>query len=89
MMIHVHATYRAGLIHPDQPLNLPDNTPVDVTIVANSRDRSSSSGDSEPQRPSSPRITVEELRALLDKYAVSVGSLPADFSRADIYQDHD
>ena len=88
-MIHVHATYKAGLIHPDQPLNLPDNTPVDVTIVANTRDRGSSLGDSEPQRPSSPRITVEELRALLDKYAVSVGSLPADFSRADIYQDHD
>jgi len=29
------------------------------------------------------------LRELIAKYSVSVGSLPADFSRADIYSDHD
>jgi hypothetical protein len=29
------------------------------------------------------------LDALIEKYSVSVGSLPPDFSREDIYSDHD
>jgi hypothetical protein len=40
-------------------------------------------------RPRSPRFTAEQLEALIDKYSVSVGSLPEDFSRADIYREHD
>ena len=41
------------------------------------------------RRPKSPKMTVEEYHALLDKYAVSAGGLPEDFSREDIYSDHD
>jgi hypothetical protein len=40
-------------------------------------------------RPKSPRFTAKELDALIKKYSVSVGSLPVDFSREDIYSDHD
>jgi hypothetical protein len=40
-------------------------------------------------RPKSPRFTAEKLQQLIDKYSVAVGSLPEDFSRADIYSDHD
>ena len=89
MTIHVHATYRAGLIHPEVPLNLPDNTPVDVTVVPTNGGPTRPIQEVEPPRATSPRITVEQLRAMLEKHAVSIGSLPFDFSRADIYQDHD
>jgi hypothetical protein len=41
------------------------------------------------KRPQSPKLTPEEFDAILDKYSIAVGSLPPDFSREDIYQDHD
>lgn len=88
MTINVHATYRDGLIHPAVPLNLPDNTPVEVTIVANDAN-TEALAVTDPPRPAAPRITVDELRSLLAKHAVTVGTLPVDFSRADIYSDHD
>jgi hypothetical protein len=40
-------------------------------------------------RPKSPKMTPEEFDALLRKHCVSVGTLPPDFSREDIYSDHD
>jgi len=92
MTIHVHATYRAGAIHPDQPLGLPENTEMDVVIVPVA-DTGKKPADQQPDiaaiRPISPKITPEEFDALLAKHCVSVGTLPADFSREDIYQDHD
>jgi hypothetical protein len=88
MTINVHATYRAGLIHPDVPLNLPDNTPIELTIVASDAQANPLQA-ADPPRAISPRITVDELRSILAKHAVSVGTLPVDFSRADIYEDHD
>jgi hypothetical protein len=39
--------------------------------------------------PPSPRFTADELRERIAKYGVSVGTLPRDFSRDDIYSDHD
>lgn len=95
MSIEIDATYRAGAIYPDQPLALPENTPVRVVVVEKEvRPRVlSTKGLSRDEiiamRPKSPRITSEEFRARIAKHAVSVGSLPADFSRADIYSDHD
>jgi hypothetical protein len=92
MAIHVHATYRAGAIHPDQPLALPENTEVDVVIVPIAK-TSGGPAAKEPDiaaiRPKSPKMTPEEFRALIAKNAVSVGTLPPDFSREDIYSDHD
>jgi hypothetical protein len=89
MAIHVDATYRDGVIEPDQPLALPNNTPLRVVVVPQAAGRQLSREEIEAIRPKSPRITPEEFDALLDKYSVSVGSLPEDFSREDIYSDHD
>jgi hypothetical protein len=82
MTIDIDATYRDGVIYPNAPLNLPNNTPVHVRIEA------------QPPAarlvpPPSPRFTPEELRARIEKYAVKVGTLPVNFTREDIYSDHD
>ena len=82
MTIEIDATYRDGAIHPDTPLNLPNNTPVHVRV-----ETKPPVNDVVP--PSSPRFTPEEFRARVAKYAVKVGTLPPDFSREDIYSDHD
>jgi predicted DNA-binding antitoxin AbrB/MazE fold protein len=87
MTIHVNATYRNGVIHPDQPLALPEGAELRVMVVPVVP--GPAQGDTLSIRPESPKITPEEFDAILDKYSVSVGSLPVDFSREDIYQDHD
>jgi hypothetical protein len=85
MSIHVHATYRDGLIYPDRPLELPENSEVDLTVTPLNGRRE----PLEPRRPTAPRLSAAEFADRLARHAVSVGALPADFSRADIYQDHD
>ena len=82
MSIYIDATYRDGVIHPSMPLNLPENTPVRVTLVPRS-------GQEPASLPPSPRFTADELSERIAEFGVSVGTLPADFSRADIYSDHD
>jgi hypothetical protein len=82
MTIDIDATYRDGALHPETPLNLPENTPVRVRVVARAQNEN-------VVLPPSPRFTAEELRERIAKYGVSVGTLPADFSREDIYSDHD
>jgi len=89
MSIDIDATYRDGAIHPATPLNLPNDTPVRVRVVAKNKTGPLSKEQIIFLRPQSPRITPEEFRARIEKYAVSVGSLPVDFSREDIYSDHD
>jgi hypothetical protein len=88
--IEIDATYRAGAIYPNEPLALPENTPVRVVVRPQIISTQGLSRDEIiAMRPKSPRITPEEFDALIEKYSVSVGSLPADFSREDIYSDHD
>jgi predicted DNA-binding antitoxin AbrB/MazE fold protein len=92
MTIHVHATYRAGVIHPDEPLGLPENTEVDVVVVPvfdTAPTAPQTEDDLDAIRPKSPKMTSQEFRELIAKHAVRVGSLPPDFSREDIYSDHD
>ena len=99
MSLEFDATYRAGALHPDVPLALPENTPVHVVVV----EKGAAAGD-KPRavslkgltreqiialRPKAPKLTPEEFDAIVDKYSISVGSLPPDFSREDIYSDHD
>ncbi len=84
----IQATYRDGAFYPDQPLNLPENTPVQVTVMPQ-RAKELSREEIIAMRPTSPRFTGEQLDALIKAHSVSVGSLPPDFSRADIYSDHD
>jgi hypothetical protein len=88
MDIHFHAIYRAGAIHPDQPLGLPDNTQLNVVAVP-IEETTKDAMVEEARRPIAPRFTAAELRKQIGKSAVRVGSLPADFSREDIYSDHD
>jgi predicted DNA-binding antitoxin AbrB/MazE fold protein len=94
MTIDIDATYRDGALHPESPLNLPENTPVRVRVVAKPDVFPPIPFPTKREeiiaiRPKSPRITPEEFKALVEKYSVSVGSLPVDFSREDIYSDHD
>lgn len=89
MSIQIEATYRDGVIHPDQPLDLPDNTPVSVVVPVVKAQAKLTREEIIAMRPKSPKITVEEFRERIAKYAVHVGSLPPDFSREDIYSDHD
>ena len=95
MSIEIDATYRAGAIYPNQPLALPENTPVRVVVVEKDVQPRvvSTKGLSREEiialRPKAPRFTGDELRERIAKHAVSVGSLPLDFSREDIYSDHD
>jgi cell division septation protein DedD len=96
MAIETDGSYRDGAIYPSQPLPLPENTPVRVVVVPKT---TASVAPPSPFpttreeilaiRPQSPRITPEEFDALIEKYSISVGSLPPDFSRADIYSEHD
>jgi hypothetical protein len=62
MTIHLHATYRSGLIHPDQPLNLPDGAELQLTVepVATG-DRSTGTDEAAPPaRIYSPRLAHPE-----------------------------
>lgn len=89
MTIDIDAAYRDGAIHPDVPLNLPENTPVRVRLVPKPDPFPKTREEIIAIRPKSPRITPEEFDEIIKKHSVSVGSLPADFSREDIYSDHD
>jgi hypothetical protein len=89
MSIDIDATYRGGAIHPDAPLNLPENTPVRVRVVAKPEALPLTGEEIIARRPKAPTFTAEELRQRLAKHAVHVGTLPPDFSREDIYSDHD
>lgn len=89
MSIHIDAIYRDGVIHPSEPLDLPNNTPVSVVVPVAKPAAKLTKEEIIAMRPKAPKISVEEFHALLDKYAVSVGGLPVDFSREDIYSDHD
>ena len=89
MTIDIDATYRDGAIYPDSPLDLPENTPVHVRVVPKPATRELTRAEIIAIRPKSPRITSEEFRARIAKYAISAPPLPPDFSREDIYSDHD
>ncbi len=89
MSIQIEATYRGGVIHPNVPLDLPENTPVSVVVPAAKPPATLTREELIAKRPKAPKISVEEFRERLAKYAVHVGSLPPDFSREDIYSDHD
>jgi predicted DNA-binding antitoxin AbrB/MazE fold protein len=89
MSMQIDATYRDGVIHPNQPLDLPNDTPVSVVVPAVKPPAALTREDIIAKRPKTPKISVEEFRERLEKYAVHVGSLPPDFSREDIYSDHD
>jgi predicted DNA-binding antitoxin AbrB/MazE fold protein len=79
----IEATYRDGAFYPVHPINLPENTRVEVSVPAQlSREEIIA------MRPKAPKITVEEFEAIIKKNSLSAPSLPVDFSREDIYSEH-
>ncbi|HEX2474293.1 MAG TPA: hypothetical protein VHK01_06090 [Lacipirellulaceae bacterium] len=89
MTIDIDATYRDGALHPETPLNLPENTPVRLRLIAKNEVGQLTKEQIAFLRPKSPRITPEEFRARIAKYAIKAHPLPPDFTREDIYSDHD
>ncbi len=138
MEIHSHGIYKSGVIQPEQPLELPDNTKVRFVLIPETETqecnatsaqekprpitgeeldelirrhgvsagtrvsagtlRPLNDSDVEPAQlpsgvlielPEAPRISSEAFKERIRKYAFSAPSLPADFSREDIYIDHD
>ena len=83
MSTPIHATYRAGALHPDKPLDLPENSLVELLVTA----VAGAAGKGQQPRPTAPRITADELRERVTRYGIEVGALSPTFSRADIYQD--
>jgi hypothetical protein len=78
------------VIQPDHPLNLADDTKLEVVVIPVTPGQGGMSAEKTAAvRPGSPRISPAELRDLITRHAVSAGSLPHDFSRDDIYRDHD
>ena len=88
MSIKIHATYKDGVLLLDGPLPLPEGAELDVTVTLDEGQPAASIGKA-AIAPKPAKISSEEFLARVKKYAVGVGSLPVDFSRADIYRDHD
>ena len=74
------AIYDHGVLRLDQPLMLPDQTRVSGTVVQ----AALTSHESEKAS-----LSVDEFDRLLDELSTDVPLLPPDFSRADVYVDHD
>jgi hypothetical protein len=81
MSLEFDATYRDGALHPAEPLDLPNNAPVRVVVLPAAAPLAIP--------PTKPLITVEEFDAIFANNRFSAPPLPDDFSRADIYSDHD
>ena len=83
----VHAVFENGVFRPTGPVALPESAEVAfeprlVTPLA---------GAALPMSLSDPQLTLDEFREKLREMAdMSTGqSLPTDWSRADLYDDHD
>lgn len=89
----VHAVYENGVFKPTEPVSLPEACEVEFEprVVDPGRPTPPNQGGPTPMFISRPNPSPEELERLLDEMA-AMGSgqvLPADWSRADIYDDHD
>ncbi len=89
MNFHIHGTYRSGVIYPERPLALPDDTKVELVVTMSPTDEPDANAAERAARSDAPNISDEELEDRLRRFGVSVGTLPVDFSRSDIYDDHD
>jgi predicted DNA-binding antitoxin AbrB/MazE fold protein len=73
-----HAIYENGVLRPDRPLALPESAHVSVIIIGERATSESPSAESD-----------DDFFRELESLAWDVPPLPADFSRADLYLDHD
>jgi predicted DNA-binding antitoxin AbrB/MazE fold protein len=83
----IEAAYEHGLLRPLEPLNLSENERVTLTIEDSSQGKN---GEPSPIAPETD-VSDEEFEQLLDELASgpALPSLPADFSRQDVYSDLD
>ena len=84
----IHAVYENGVFKPKEPVALPEACEVEFEpriILA------PGSNEITPMFLSDPNLTPEEFGRLLDAMASRPQgkTLPPDFSRDDIYDDHD
>jgi predicted DNA-binding antitoxin AbrB/MazE fold protein len=77
-----HATYEQGILRLDQPLALPEQTRVLGVVKEESLEAGAN-------LPLFETLTDDEFERELDSLSWEVMPLPPDFSRADIYSDHD
>jgi predicted DNA-binding antitoxin AbrB/MazE fold protein len=84
LMGMIHAIYENGVFKPKEPVSLPDQTEVVFEPQLVNR-------TFEPKFLSDPNPSPEAFARLLDEMAARPPgkTLPPDFSRADIYDDHD
>ena len=87
MAIHFDATYEDGVLRPQTPLDLPNSTPVHVTVVP--RGGHAEQDQEDESLPDGPRLTVDQFLQIMRKGTFRANSLPVDFDRDDIYADHD
>ena len=79
-----HATYEHGILRLDSPLGLPEHARVTGLVIGVDDQQS------EKPRALQSDVADDEFDRMLDEFSMSGGApLAADFSRADIYSDHD
>lgn len=79
----LHATCADGVLKLDVPLALPEHAHVTGLVTG------VESASGQPIVSAASGLTDEEFERQLDELARDVTPLPADFSWADIYLDHD
>jgi len=78
-----HATYEHGVLKLDAPLAVPEQARVTGVVVGIETPNGSAV-------EGAPQLSDAEFERMLDEFSVAgCAPLPADFSRADIYLDHD
>jgi Protein of unknown function DUF104 len=87
MTRNVEAVYEHGILRPLEPLDLPENQRVTVTIQDHLEPKNGAPSPAVPD----VALSDADFDRLLDELASgpALPHLPADFSRADVYLDHD
>jgi predicted DNA-binding antitoxin AbrB/MazE fold protein len=85
MARNVEAVYEHRILRPLEPLDLAESERVTITIHHHSEAKNGASP------PAVPDLSDEDFTRLLDELASgpTLPHLPADFSRSDVYLDHD
>ena len=84
----IDAIYEDGVFKPLVAITLPDKAHVRLTVSASALPTVSSDAV-EPETRVPDNGDADDFDAQLDELLFDGPSLPADFSRADIYADHD
>ena len=90
MSQQIDAIYDDGVLKPLVPLSLPDKTRVKLTVDAQPAEKvARANGPEQDHRVVEAGPAADDFDAELSSLLFDGPTLPADFSRADIYADHD